>query len=353
MSGVKKLKALSAALIVLFLMNSCADFFSTSWGEVFKRDPRNVRVTASNVQDLLDAAKGNPDLAREILNQINTDSSDALKLAAIKAANQAADISTLALESISDLIDAVNSGDNGTALRRVIEQIDRDIQSRDLAGISGKLGDIFADKVSGGLKDALINTGKITLAIPADGGGTAALEFDLDNSGKGTVTITGPDGVLISYSCVVNADATITLLDDNGGIAAVLECINDGDALFLAGLEAIPGAGLADASTPLGTLASGGKPEFATEDFLDSVPETDLALLVMTLVLAKVEKERSHDGNLDDYLDTWNRNNKNVETGDNLDPDEALIAAIVNVMIGRGDDMSDLTNMVKELLGVD
>jgi hypothetical protein len=349
MSGVKKLKALSAALIVLFLMNSCADFFSTSWGEIFKRDPKNVRVTASNVRDLLDVAKGDPDLARAILDQIDKESDDALKLSAIKAANQAADIPTLALENISDFIDAVNSGEEETAIRRVIEQIERGIQDRDLAGISGKLGNIFADKVSGGFKDALINTGEIILSVPV-AGGAAAVRIDLDNTGAGTVTITSPDGVRKSYACRVNDDGTIALLDDSGKEAAVLECVNDGDALYLAGFGAIPGAGLADASAPLGTLASGGKPEFAA-GFLNSVPETDLALLVMTLVLAKAEKERNNDGNLNGYLETWN--NKNVETGDNLDPEEVLIAALVNVMIDRGDDMSDLTDMIKDLLEVD
>jgi hypothetical protein len=92
-----------------------------------------------------------------------------------------------------------------------------------------------------------------------------------------------------------------------------------------------------------------GKPGFA-EDFLDGVSESDLTLSVITLILAKAEKERDINGTLEKYLETWI--DKNVETGKGLDVEEALIAALINEMIERGDDTSELKDLLVELLGI-
>jgi hypothetical protein len=154
MSGVKKLKALSGAFIVLFLLNSCTDFFSTSWGEAFKRDPGKVKVTESNVYDLLEAAKGNPKLSKAILDKIGANSSDKLKHAAIQAANQASGITTLALENVQTLIDAAEKDNNEDALKDVANKVLDSATKNDLQGVSGQLVKILKD-------DVTTNSGKL------------------------------------------------------------------------------------------------------------------------------------------------------------------------------------------------
>jgi hypothetical protein len=239
MSGAKKLKVLGGTLIVLFLMNSCTDFFTSSWGEAFKRDPKKVKVTESNVYDLLEAAQGDPALSREILDKIKADSSPELKKAAFKAANQAAGVTTLVLENVQTLIESAEGDGDKAALEEVAEAILEEAEGNGLEGISDKLEEIFQDDI-----------------------------------------------------------------------------------------------------------APTGKPVFTDEHFLDDVPESDLTLVVMTLILAKVEKEeRENNRSLDDYIQTWS--DKNMETGAGLDADERLIAALVNGM----DDTSDLTEKLKDLLG--
>jgi hypothetical protein len=348
MSGVKKLKGLSLALIVLFLMNSCAEFFSASWGESFKRDPDNVKVNASNVYDLLDAAKGNPELARAILDKINAGSNDTLKRAAFQAANQAAGISTLALENIRALIDAMDSTDPENALRNVAEKIQADIKSGDLVGIANKMNEILADKFvipTAAEKPgvALKEMEKIAAFVPIEGSkDKATIIIEVDATGVGTATIITPDGKETSYDCVIDDDGKITLKNSgNADEVTDIKCdINADNTLTLTGLDEIPGVSLESTSKPFVPL---GTPEFE-ENFLDGVSESDLTLMVMALILAKAENEKDDDGLLENYLESWRY--KNVKTGQGLDTEEALIAAIVNGMA----DTSDLTRMIKDLL---
>jgi hypothetical protein len=243
MSGSKKLKALTTALIVLLLLNSCTDFFSTSWGDTFKRDPNKVKVTDSNVYGLLNAAKGNTELSRAILDKINADSSDTLKHAAIKAANQAAGVSTLVLENVKTLIDAADNDNDdalGEALTDVTKRIQAAVVQNGVGHISDKLVEILGDKIEDG------------------------------------------------------------------------------------------------------------KPEFK-DGFGGSVPESDLTLMAITLILAKAESEES----LDEYVkNTWEGQDLNSEDWASFDDDEKLIAATVNEMISRDSD-TELTKMLKDLLKVE
>jgi hypothetical protein len=356
MSGAKKLKVLGGTLIVLFLMNSCTDFFTSSWGEVFKRDPKNVKVDESNVYALLEAARGDPELSREILNKINAGSSDKLKKAAIKAANQASGISTLALENVQDLIDAADSGKNEDALKNVAKNVLDAAKENHLGDISGKLVEIFKDEVTSPSKDplgALKSSGEIEVSAPKTGDGEpATVTIEMQADGKVKVTI---DGTTPYEDCEIDDNGAITL--PNVGEVnedVVIGCvINDKDGtLALTGLDKIKEAGLAKTSDPSeeGTVFI--KPEFE-DGFLNDVSESDETLLVMTLILAKVEKEETKYGSLDGYIDAWaeiddgGNKKKDVKTGKGLDEEERLIAAIVNGM----DDTTELTTMVKKLLG--
>jgi hypothetical protein len=361
MSKINKIKALAVAFAVLFLMNSCADFFSTSWGEMFKRDPKKVKVTTSNVYDLLDTAKGDPELSREILNKINADSPDTLKLAAIKAANQAAGISTVALENIKDLINAVDSSDKETALRDVAKNIQNDLAGKDIVGIADKMVEILVDKVNTSPvapKTALINTGEITVSARTSDDGSTGVIINVDSNGTGTVTIRAPDGTVTPYNCEINDDGTITLIGAGqyGGNAVIgYEIDNKDRTLTLTGLDRIKNIELDERSSPSNKEETGpiatGKPEFEN-GFADSVPESDLTLLAMTLILAKAEKIRDKK-DLNSYFNDWPA--KDLRTGKGLDDEELLIAAIINEMIDRGEltsDENELTKMLKELLGV-
>jgi hypothetical protein len=367
MNGAKNLKGLSGILVVLLLMNSCAEFFSTSWGETFKRNPKNVNVTDSNVNDLLDVAKGNTELSKAILDQIDAGSSDELKHAAIKAANQASGISTLALENVQTLIDAVDKGGDQKALETIAREILDAAKSNNLADISDKLVEILNSEMDvtsiGNHKTALISAGKIVVPVPqkTGGGNPAKIYIDMgndsDNKGKTTIIVNGKE---TTYDCEVN-DTTITLKNQgkNEKVADIKYDVNDANALVLSDLDRIPtianvGSYVTEASSSDNNVPSG-KPEFE-QGFLDGVSESDLTLIVMTLILAKIEKEEKNGGNLDEYMELWTKpeegQEKDVITGKNLDGDEKLVAAIVNGMISRNDDMSELTDMVKELLGI-
>ncbi|MDR1247893.1 MAG: hypothetical protein LBK63_01195 [Treponema sp.] len=360
MSKVNKVKALVAAFAVLFLMNSCADFFSTSWGDMFKRDPKKVKVTTSNVYDLLNTAKGDPELSKAILDQINADSDGALKLAAIKAANQAAGITTLALENVKALIDAADNQD-ADALKGLAETIQGDLQNNGIVDIAGKLTEILVNEVdfSEAPSIALKFAGYVEVFVSraTDYSDRGTIAIAVSPNGKGTATITF-NGVPVYYPCTIKDDETIILTGAGQyGQDAIIKYEIDPDTnrLTLSNLDEIQntglGGGLAEKSDPsVAQIPTPHRPEFI-EDFAAGVPESDLTLLVMTLVLAKVETLNADNIDLNAYLETWR--DKNVETGKGLEDDETLIAAIVNEMLERGDDMNELTKMIKDLLGVE
>jgi alanyl-tRNA synthetase len=190
MSTIQRVKALAAAFAVLFLMNSCTEFFSTSWGEGFKRDPENVKVTSSNVYDLLDAAKGDPKLSRAILNKINAGSNPTLKRAAIRAANQAAEISTVALKNIKGLINAVDGSNPEKALKEVANNIRGGLKSNDIVGIADKMAEILVVLPSAlSPSEALKNAESITVPVSKSNGGKGTMTIVVDADGTGTATI--------------------------------------------------------------------------------------------------------------------------------------------------------------------
>jgi hypothetical protein len=381
MSGAKKLTILSGFLVILFLMNSCADFFSTTWGEAFRRDPKNVKVDSSNVYDLLDAAKGDKELSRAILDKIDAKSSDTMKQAAIKAANQAAGLTTLVMENAQTLIDVSKGGDYKDAITNVARAIEDAAKDNDFTGISDKLVEILSGKVvlpTDDPREALINTRKIEVTVPKTGGGAGiggssnqatVVITDLDKkTGEGIVTVTVNGGVPQEYACVINDEKdengsqTITIIGagKNGENATIgYEISNNTGALTLTDLDeikTIADGGYTDTSNP----SSKSIPPALDKEFLnDNVTDSDLTLVVMELILAKYEKEKEIDHGenqedyetLENYLNSWEK--KNVTTGFNMDPDEILIAATVNGMISRGelsDNPSELMGLLNDLL---
>jgi hypothetical protein len=107
----------AALLTILFIvaLGGCEDFFSTSWGAAFARDPadmfKNVTVTAGNVDDLLEASKGNPNVAKEALKKIKGAikgdlSAGDLKLqaAALTAATEASGVASAIVSQAASLV---------------------------------------------------------------------------------------------------------------------------------------------------------------------------------------------------------------------------------------------------------
>jgi hypothetical protein len=132
---------------------------------------------------------------------------------------------------------------------------------------------------------------------------------------------------------------------------AIKYTINEDQTLTLTDLDKITDAGLTKDSEPSKSPVAYGAPKFEDESVLAGVPESDLTLLAMTLILAKADKETENtNGTLDTYLETWQQ--KSLNTGKGLDKDEVLIVAIINTMVDQGDDMTDLTKMLEDLLGV-
>ena len=80
--------ALLALITVILTFTSCDNFFSNSWGKQRSYDSKNIDVNADNVDEWIEAAKGNPELAdavtEAIINELekmgNTDNPEAAKL---------------------------------------------------------------------------------------------------------------------------------------------------------------------------------------------------------------------------------------------------------------------------------
>jgi hypothetical protein len=133
------------ALAVLVLLSSCADFFTNSWGKNGVRDPGTIKVTASNVKDLLREAKGDTKTSRGILDKIaeqlknNPNPDPVLQAAAITAANQASGLGTTVLDSLDILLS--NDIANEEALNELLKTIQDKTKANDLLGISNTIAD--------------------------------------------------------------------------------------------------------------------------------------------------------------------------------------------------------------------
>jgi hypothetical protein len=135
--------------IVLFalaglLLASCTDFYSTSWGEALARDPSNVKVTASNVNELLRDANGDTKASRAILEKLKGTTDPTLQAASVKAANQAAGLTELVLSNLGVL---TADGTNTDALTKVAETVFGEAKKNDITGV--------ANDVAGTLENTL------------------------------------------------------------------------------------------------------------------------------------------------------------------------------------------------------
>jgi hypothetical protein len=152
MFWVVLIPALTAALT----LSSCMDVFSTSWGSALKRDPNKLipTVTASNVEDLLDASVGDTDFASALLGKIKDSAQNAkgaekatLQDAALKAAANASGLATEVLKNAETLFETGN-GHTGD-IQHTIDGILKDIDGSSLQQITRDLNSVLDNAYRG------------------------------------------------------------------------------------------------------------------------------------------------------------------------------------------------------------
>lgn len=122
--------ALSAGLALA----SCSDFYSSSWGEGLARDPSNVTITGSNIRELLKDANGDRKASRAILKKLTGTEDPELQAASVKAANQAAGLTELALSNLGTLTG--DNADNTDSLQNLAKTVLEEAKENDIRGIA-------------------------------------------------------------------------------------------------------------------------------------------------------------------------------------------------------------------------
>jgi hypothetical protein len=121
------------------LLASCTDFYSTTWGEDFARDPSNIKVTTSNVNELLKDANGDTKASRAILEKLKGTTNPKLQVAAVKAANQAAGLTGLVLSNLDIL-----TGDHNTdSLTTLGQTVMGEAKKNDIVGVANDIAGIL------------------------------------------------------------------------------------------------------------------------------------------------------------------------------------------------------------------
>lgn len=112
-----KLAALLPAIVVLA---SCQQFFTTSLGEAFARDPKDLvpKVTANNAADLADSTRGDSDASLALLDDLEDVIADAdpedkaeLTAVALDVASSASGLENAILQDGDELVDLLQDAD--------------------------------------------------------------------------------------------------------------------------------------------------------------------------------------------------------------------------------------------------
>ncbi|MDR1047440.1 MAG: hypothetical protein LBL64_06680 [Treponema sp.] len=145
----------------LLLLSGCPDLMSTSWGNFAKRDPAKLIPVpdGNNVADLVDAARGDKEFARELLGKIKdeVDNKQGEEKAALQGAgiSSAAAASGLDMELISNASNLLNAGSSpgegsaeANAALDAVDDIYQGMKGTDLTSIANDLVDILADEAT-------------------------------------------------------------------------------------------------------------------------------------------------------------------------------------------------------------
>jgi hypothetical protein len=146
MNRIRLNTAVFGLFMVMVLLNSCESVLTTSWGKSFKRDPKSVKVTTSNVEDLLKNARGDPELSRAIFDKttekIKTASGKekaVLQSAAITAAKQGAALDTTIMTNIGTILNSDSTDLEGPdgLLSKVLDGTDNETASKISKALAG------------------------------------------------------------------------------------------------------------------------------------------------------------------------------------------------------------------------
>jgi hypothetical protein len=131
------------ALATSLALVSCGDFFSTTWGEDFARNPSGVKVSESNVKDLLRDANGDTKASRAILEKLRGTKNPALQAAAVKAANQASGLTQLVLSNLDTLTEDTN---DTKALEKLGQTVLDEAKNNDIVGVAKDIAETLPVK---------------------------------------------------------------------------------------------------------------------------------------------------------------------------------------------------------------
>ena len=197
----KRTFAIGALLWGAFLVISCDDFYSATWGTAREYDFSNINVNAGNVDDWVEKAAGNPELADALVEKIKDElekeklsDKDKAKLqeAGVNLAVEATGIGEIILEKASDTLSAGISGVED--LTKLFTGVQDDFKKNNGVKSASDIAEIISgslDQSSYGSSDAPKLTGEYAKnADPADVG-QAVVVLTLALVEKGTDTVEG------------------------------------------------------------------------------------------------------------------------------------------------------------------
>ena len=171
-------------LTVIFLLSGCDSFYSTSWGTPRKYDPKNIKITVDNIDEWIDAAVGNPDLAEAVTEAVkekvkNMEDKDPdkakLQEAGVTLAVEASGLGTILLSNMDTLADLLGESDEeddstADAVKDFLETIQNDYNDAGGSKAASNLAEIVEPKGGyGGNGDApKLSEGYADIAKPSD-----------------------------------------------------------------------------------------------------------------------------------------------------------------------------------------
>jgi len=147
----KKALCLVGALLGVFALTACDDFYSNSWGKTREYNPSIIDLTASNLDDWLDAAVGNPDLARALTKKTKDKVSgmaddDPAKIifqsAGVEFAFEASGLGISFAKNLGKVVDVMEAGEEDGDSEQVLINLIRGIRNDFDASVADDLAQI-------------------------------------------------------------------------------------------------------------------------------------------------------------------------------------------------------------------
>ncbi|MDR3248428.1 MAG: hypothetical protein LBT39_06545 [Treponema sp.] len=229
------------SLGMIFLLASCADFFTTSWGLAAARDTSKIEVNADNIKQLLRDANGDKKTSKVILGKIadklesntNPNSEPELRVATVKAANQASGLGQLVLgeidkvladgadeDALNALVDAIQDGAKENKLGEIAEDV-----GRSLLPVTTGTKPVFAGDFIDDVSTSDLTLLAVTLILAESGGD---FEAYIESWSDGTKKLDGTGAVLNSNERLIAAIAN-ELAGRDGELSKMLSDLLEAD----------------------------------------------------------------------------------------------------------------------------